>query len=366
MTTRVMVLIDSLLAGGAERVAVELACQLDRRRFDPHVVVTRTSGPLEGRLTQAGVPVTVLGRKHRISLSAYRRARGIARDCDTIHAHKFSSNVWGALLARTTHKPLIAHEHNWSETPSRLRTVLNRRWIAPVTTRFLCVSQPVAAQLSMAAPASAVCVLANPASLGKLLPRAVARQQLGLAPTGFVIGIVARLRPEKNHDLLLRAVAQLIADGRELTVCAVGDGPRRGELVRLADDLGIGANVVWSGQIDDAATVAAAFDVTVLCSRWEGLPLAALEAMTAGVPVVATSVGGLPDLLADDAGVLVAPDDAAALARAIDVLLLDGTRAAQIGSSGRRRVQDRHDPAAVVATVEGFYDEAVQASRADR
>lgn len=130
--------------------------------------------------------------------------------------------------------------------------------------------------------------------------------------------------------------------------------------------LGIGANVVWSGQIDDAATVAAAFDVTVLCSRWEGLPLAALEAMTAGVPVVATSVGGLPDLLADDAGVLVAPDDAAALARAIDVLLLDGTRAAQIGSSGRRRVQDRHDPAAVVATVEGFYDEAVQASRADR
>lgn len=362
MTTRLMVLIDTLAMGGAERVAVELVCGLDRRRFAPHVVVTRSTGPLQQQLHAADVPVTVLGRRRRLSLVAYRRARRIARSCDLIHSHKFSSNVWGALLARTSGRPLIAHEHNWSGTPSRLRSFLNRRWIAPVTSQFACVSAPVARQLiGDAVPASKIRVLRNAVPLDQPVSRSAARRELRISPTAFVVGIVARLRPEKNHELLLQATARLVADKREVTVCAVGDGPRRAYLERLAKEFGVADRLVWAGERRTAGRLVTAFDIAVLCSAWEGLPLAALEAMAAGVPLIATAVGGLPDLLADGAGLLVPPGDAEGLAAAIATLHAAPDTAARIAAAGRRRAHDRHDPASTLATLDKMYAEAIDA-----
>ena len=366
MTIRVMVLIDTLQIGGAERVAVELACGLDRRRFEPHVVVTRSTGPLQQRLDVVGIPVTVLGRRRRLSLVAYRRARRIALSCDLIHAHKFSSNAWGALLARTSGTPLIAHEHNWSGTRSAVRSFVNRRWIAPVASWFMCVSAPVAQQLlGDGVPSSKIQVLRNAVPLDQAVSRLAARQELGLPPTAFVIGIVARLRPEKNHEMLLRAAARLVADNRTVTICAVGDGPCGVPLELLAHDLEVADHIVWAGERRDAGRLAAAFDVAVLCSAWEGLPLAALEAMSAGVPVIATSVGGLPELLAGGAGLLVPPDDPDGLADAIAALQAAPDTAARIGAAGRRRVQE-HDLAFVVATLERRYADVTDAVTAIR
>ena len=139
------------------------------------------------------------------------------------------------------------------------------------------------------------------------MSRSAARRELALSPTAFVVGIVARLRPEKNHEILLRATARLVADNRDVTICAVGDGPRRAYLEHLAKDLGVADRLVWAGERTEAGRLVTAFDIAVLCSAWEGLPLAALEAMVAGVPVIATAVGGLPDLLVGGAGVLVPP-----------------------------------------------------------
>ncbi len=358
-----MVLIDTLATGGAEHVAVDLACGLDPKRFSPHVVVTRSTGPLQRRLDGAGIPVTVLGRRRRISLPAYRRVKRIAEDCDLIHAHKFSNNAWAALLSRTTGKPMIAHEHNWSGTPSRLRSYVNRRWIAPVTSHFLCVSPSVADQLIEShVPPAVVRVLPNGVNLVPPLSRDAARRQLGLSADSFVVGIVARLRPEKNHELLLRAAAALVAKDIQLMICAVGDGPRRAQLELLAADLRITDHVVWAGELNDAARVATAFDVAVLCSEWEGLPLAALEVMSAGVPLIATAVGGLPDLLADGGGVLVPSGGADALADAIETLHGQPAAAARIGAAGQRRVQAQHDSASIVATLEEIYGEVASAA----
>ncbi|WP_238342087.1 glycosyltransferase [Actinopolymorpha rutila] len=357
-----MVLIDTLATGGAERVAVDLACGVDRRRFAPHVVVTRETGPLQQQLDAADIPVTVLGRRRRLSLVAYRRARRAAQGCDLIHAHKFSSNVWGALLARMSRRPLIVHEHNWSGTPSRLRSFLNRRWIAPVTSHFVCVSAPVAHQVvGDGVPAHKVHVLPNAIPPGRPMARRAARQELGLPATAFVVGIVARLRPEKNHELLLRAAARLVTAHQAVTICAVGDGPRRAFLETLAEDLGIADHLVWAGERRDAGRLAAAFDISVLCSTWEGLPLVALEAMAAGVPVIATAVGGLPELLADGAGVLVPPGDADCLVSAIATLRATPDLAARIGAAGRRRVRDQHDLPSTVARLDSMYAEATEA-----
>jgi len=365
MTIRVMVLIDTLATGGAESVAVELARGLDRRRFSPHVVVTRSSGPLEHRLRRAGIPVTVLGRRRRLSPSAYRRARDIARRSDLIHAHKFASGVWGALLTRSTGTPLIVHEHNWSDTPSAWRDLVIRHWTAPVTRRFLCVTAAVADQISAAAPGGAVDGLANPFAADEPLPRAEARRRLAVPGAGVIVGIVARLRPEKNHELLLRAVGRLLGAGHDLDLCIIGDGPRREHLTALAADLGIAERVRWAGHVDDAGSLVSAFDVAVLCSRWEGLPLAALEAMHAGVPVVATAVGGLPDLVGG-VGLLTDPDDVDGLATAIASLLEDPHLAARLSAAARQRVRERHDPAAVSRTVEQLYLQVAGAGMSTR
>src|SRR5262249_50681630 len=148
---------------------------------------------------------------------------------------------------------------------------------------------------------------------------------LDLEPDGLVVGIVGRLAPEKRQDLALKATRRLLAAGRVFRLCVVGDGPQRAELEHLADELGIAEKVRWSGEVQDAGRLAKAFDVALLCSDFEGMPLAALEALAAGVPLVATAVGGLPDLLCGGAGIVVPKDDADALAAAIGRLLEDET-----------------------------------------
>lgn len=361
MTPRVFTIVDSLLAGGAERVAVELACALDRDRFSPHVLVTRGDGPLRTLLDDADVPVTLLGRDGRFDLAPWRLAHStLAGQADLIHAHKFGSNAWAALLARTTRVPLVVHEHNFSDRPSRSRVLLDRHWISTAADRMLCVSGSVAdVERASGVPDRMIEVVANGVRLDASLPRADARARLGLDGRSFTIGIVGRLRPEKAHDVLLRAVAQLSRSGRDVRLCVVGDGPCSRELHVLAARLGIAGRVRWAGEQANAAVLASAFDVAVVCSRWEGLPLAALEAMAAGVPLVASRVGGLPDLAADGSAVLVQPGDDDELAAAIASLMDDRDAAADLGRAGRRRIAQLYSFETMVRRVEDIYDEVL-------
>src|SRR5262249_39229465 len=128
---RVMVLLDTLAAGGAERVAVELACGLDRERYEAHVVVTKRGGPLQGPMLRSGVPYTILGRRRRTSPGPAKRAFELARRSDLIHSHLFGNNVWGALLARAASIPLLAHEHNRVGRHARFEQELDRYVIGP-------------------------------------------------------------------------------------------------------------------------------------------------------------------------------------------------------------------------------------------
>jgi glycosyltransferase involved in cell wall biosynthesis len=337
---RVTTMIDALLAGGAERVAVELACGLDRTRFEPHVLVTREDGPLRALLERADVPFTILGRSDALDLGPWRVAhRHLAGSADLLHSHKFGSNAWGALLARTARVPLVVHEHNFSEQPSRSRRLIDRRWIARRASRVLCVSDSVAqVERACGIPEQLIDVVPNGVRLDAAWPRGAARAELGIDSRSFTIGIVGRLRPEKAHDVLLEAVGQLARTGRDVRLCVVGDGPCRADLQLQAARLGIDGRVTWAGERRDAATLAAAFDVGVISSHWEGLPLAALESMAAGVPLVATAVGGLPSLLEGGAGLLVPPADPQALAAAFERLLEDRAACAALGMQGRARV----------------------------
>ncbi len=360
---RVTTLVDSLLAGGAERVAVELACGLDRERYEPHVLVSRGDGPLLELLERSAVPYTILGRADAWDLGPWRIAhRHLVEHADLLHSHKFGSNAWGALLARTARVPLVAHEHNFSEAASRSRRFIDRRWIASRAHRVLCVSQSVAdVERASGVPDERIEVVPNGVRIGAAWPVGAARAELGLGGRSFTIGIVGRLRPEKAHEVLLEAVADLARAGRDVRLCVVGDGPRMNELQLLAARLGIDGRVTWAGERRDAATLAGAFDASVVCSHWEGLPLAALESMAAGVPLVASSVGGLPTLLDGDAGVLVPPADPAALAGALRELIDDPLRRADIAAAGQARVAERYSFDGMVRHVQDIYDLALEA-----
>jgi glycosyltransferase involved in cell wall biosynthesis len=351
-------IVDSLLAGGAERIAVEVACALDRDRFEPHVLVTRHSGPLEATLQDHDVGYTIIGRSRGFALSKLRRARKVARASDLIHAHKLGSNMWGALLARTSRVPLVVVEPTFSGVRTRQRTFGYRYWIAPVSRCIICPSQRVATSLEEEGVRPELLrVIANGVSPDVAIPRAEARLELGLAPQAFVIGIVARLRAEKAHEVLLRALAELCEQGREPTLCVVGDGPREETLRRLAAELGVEKQVVWAGERRDAKRHAAAFDVGVICSDWEGLPVAALEILAAGVPIVATRVGALPLVIDNDAGILVDIGDNHGLAAALARLIDDPELRRKMGGRARARVHDEYSFDGMVTEFERVYDE---------
>ena len=174
------------------------------------------------------------------------------------------------------------------------------------------------------------------------------------------MGIVARLRREKRHDLLLEAVARLRGNGENITLCVIGDGELAPVLKQRAHELGIAASVVLAGERLDARRFAKAFDVGVLCSDWEGLPVASLELMAAGTPLVATSVGALPEVLGGGAGVLVGPGDAASLAEAISALLADPSARFAVGERAQARVAKCYSFPGMVRAFERLYEEILQ------
>jgi glycosyltransferase involved in cell wall biosynthesis len=230
----------------------------------------------------------------------------------------------GAVVTAVARRPLVAHEHTFAGR-SRARTLGYRYVIGRRARRILCVSEFVAASLiAEGVRPELLAVVPNGVPAGAALTREAAREQLGLDARTPAIGMVGRLRPEKRHDLALEAFSLLRRQGSSAILVLVGDGPMRPELEWQATRLGVAEHVRWTGERPNAGTLMRAFDVVVLCSEYEGMPLAALEALVAGVPVVATAVGGLPELLGGGVGALVPPGSATALAEALAPILADG------------------------------------------
>jgi glycosyltransferase involved in cell wall biosynthesis len=192
-----------------------------------------------------------------------------------------------------------------------------------------------------------------------LRSREAVRSELGLAPERLVVGCVARLVPPKGLFDLVAAAAWVGAAEPRAAFVVVGDGPLRSRVEAVAQRCG--ARIDFVGERDDVADLLGAFDVFALASHWEGSPIAVLEAMSAGLPVVATAVGGVPGIVSDgETGVLVPPGAPDALAAQVLGLLRDPERARRLGEAGKARALARHRVETLCDGVQRIYREVLE------
>ncbi len=371
--------------GGGESLAREITMGLDPARFEPEFCVSRWEPREEyqvglDELREANVPFIGLERGSRLDLRPWRRliAHMRERRVDVLHSHKFGSNVWGALISRRARAPVfVAHEHTWSFEGNPLRRTLDRELIARRADAFVAVSEDDRRKMHE--------IEGIPLEKLRFIPNGIPapdpadsaadlRAELGIDPGQPVIGTVATLRPQKALDVLIRATVPLAKRFPGLRLLIAGgraggeDGgpdPDREALEALARSLGVGEEVVMLGHRSDVPNVLAALDVAVLSSDYEGSPLSVMEYMEAAKPVVATRVGGLPDLVDDGVtGRLVDPQDPEGFAAAVADLLADPARAVEMGLAGRERRRAEFSIEGTTRRVEQLYEELV--SRRER
>jgi glycosyltransferase involved in cell wall biosynthesis len=353
---RVLFLINKLgEQGGAERFTLGLAAHLPRDRVEPWVCVTRdaTEGALQ-TLRAAEVPCVVLGRRTRWES---HRMLGLVRllrqeHFDVLHTHMFGSNLWGTVIGRLAKVPvLIAHEHTWSYEGNPARAWVDGNVIGRLATRFVAVSAPDAQRMvdHEGVPAKKVVVMPT-AYVPRNTGNGNIRAELGLDDATPLVGTAAVLRPQKAIDVLLDAFALVLKRVPAAQLVIAGDSvmrkdgtrdPLRQTLEGRARDLGIRTSVHFLGVRDDVDAILSASDVAALSSDFEGTPLFVFECMAHNAPLVATAVGGIPDVVEDGvSGVLVPRRDPRALADALSELLADPGRRAAMSAAAAERLRN--------------------------
>jgi L-malate glycosyltransferase len=339
---RICLIIGQLGLGGTEKQVVLLAEGLHRRGIEVTVVVLTGEGPREAALRAAGVPVVHIGLQQPGDWTAVPRLFAAARRLtrylrtarpDLVHAFLFHSYVLGALAARLAKVPVfVAGRRSLDDFKLGRRWVRYTEWCATRMTDLLVANAQAVAECARTTervPADKLTVIYNGLPAEAFEPA----QPVRLDTVDPVLLCVANLKSYKGHAILLEAAAILRERGMPCTLALAGDGPEREALDRQARELGVDARLL--GSRTDVDRLLAAADIAVLPSLTEGLSNAVMEAMAAGKPVVATAVGGTPELLADGRGVLVPPGDPVALADALATVLLDPGYADRLGRAAR-------------------------------
>jgi glycosyltransferase involved in cell wall biosynthesis len=365
---RVLWLIKGLGPGGAERLLVESARFVDRDRFQVRAAyLLPWKDHLVTELEDGGVPVVCLGARRELDPGWVRGLRHLVRAgaIDLVHAH----SPVPAIAARTALRgpAVVTTEHN---TWDRYRPV-TRRVNALTFGRqraAIAVSQEVARSFGQRTRPP-VHVIANGVDVGRIreraMPREAARDELGLPPDVPVVGAIGGLTAKKGFVFLVRAARRVLEAVPRARVVIVGlpidDAPVRAAIAAE----GLGEQVVLAGYRPEAARLLPAFDVFALPSLFEGMPVSLLEAMAAGLPSVASRVGGVPEVATDGVdALLVPPADEAELAAALVALLTDDARRSDMGAAARSTAE-RFSLEETVRRTQDVYDEAL-ASRVAR
>jgi sugar transferase (PEP-CTERM/EpsH1 system associated) len=358
---KILHVLNTLDTGGAEMLVLNLARRIDRGRFQVAVASLGTEGDLAPAFHRLGVATRGFGRTHGLdgklllSLGAYVRRERFA----VVHTHNATPWLYAGLAALAFRVSLVHTEHS-NLFAHQARLMKAERVLSYVTRAVIADSEKVRRHLidEQHLPASRVVTVPNGIDVEVFsapIDVAAKRRALGLPPPGtMVVGTVGRLVDVKDQAGLLRAFARL---GSAVHLVLAGDGPLRGALETQAREAGIADRVHFLGRRDDVAEIMRTFDIFVLSSKSEGLPLTILEAMAAGLPVIATAVGGIPEVVQSGlTGELVPAGAPEALAAAIEKVLADREGAAAMGRAGAARVRAHFDLTVMTARYEQIYE----------
>ncbi len=360
----VLHVIKGLGLGGAERLLEHGQRHVDRDRFRlSYVYFLPDKDALAGRLRDLGGEVTLLRAAGPLSLALSsgplaRHARSLA--ANLIHGHLPVSGVVARLAGRRAGVPVIYTEHS-QHARHRLLTRWANRGTWGLQQHVVAVSEAVERSIPRRIRRrAALTVIPNGVPVDDLGPDPAAarrfRSNLGIDPDAPLVGHVAVFRREKRLDLWLEAAAALTRKLPSCRFALVGYGPQRSALEKQAARLGLGERVHFTGLLEDVRPALSALDLLLSTSRFEGLPLTLLEAMATSVPVVATAVGGVPELITHDQnGVLVESADATSLAEAVALLLEQPDRRRRLARAARATVAERFSSRAMQRRLEELY-----------
>ena len=384
---RVLRLFSRLNIGGPSFHVILLSAGLEERGYETRLVVGREAAR-EGNLLDlaaargvACVQMDGLGREIRpfadlrAFVELYRMLR--AYRPDIVHTHTAKAGILGRLAARLAGVPIVVHTYHGHVLRGyfgRAKTAFFRlleQVLSYGSDGIVAVSEAVRDDLASLGVADRERIHVIPLGLelervSGALPRGALRREAAFPETAPLVGIVGRLVPIKDVPTFLRAAALVRSACPEARFAIVGDGEERGRLEGLARELALDGALRFYGWRRDMAEVYGDLDLVVNSSRNEGTPVALIEALAAGRPVIATRVGGNPDVLAEGAhGTLVPAGDPEALARAIVEALASPPAALARAAAGRRQVLAKHSVARLVDDMDRLYRELLSAQRAE-
>ena len=364
---RILFLVDGFNVGGAELNLLKMLGHADRERHDFVLLSFRDQGPLRPRFEAMGIPVTLMCRRWRFDLSVpFRLYRFLQRGrYDVVVTVLFYPDILGTLMGWLARVPVrlaweTASHHDTFFHPWHRRFMYRR--VMPLTTRILTVSEEgrqSIIQVERLRPEK-IAVLPAGVEVDRFVPRSggLDRQSLDLDDGDLVLGVVARLDPIKGHAFLLEALARVRAQAASprLRCLFIGDGPERQKLEAQAEALGLSDTVRFLGFRDDVPALLPLLDLFVLPSISEGLPNVILEAMAAGVPLAASAVGGIPEVVESGRhGWLFPSGDVDALADRLQQAMNDPLALKKMGAEARAHVVAHYSMAAQIRTFEALY-----------
>lgn len=359
---RVLHLISSGGMYGAEAVILSLSAAINATEHRVLLgVFSNTEAPnleLRDAARSAGIETHTIECRGQLDLAVPSRLLKLAQltRSDVIHTHGYKANIYARWAFRKARIPLVATCHNWIDNDLALRAYgwLDRTSLRGFE-RVVAVSEGVRARLLGAGVRpERVRVIRN----GIVLTPQTTTSRDDHRP--LTVGLVGRLSPEKGVDTFINVAAIVLKQLPSTRFLIVGDGPERASLQALINQLGVSENVHLLGRRDDMDAVYRSLDVQVLSSRTEGLPMALLEGMSYGLPVVATQVGEIPAVIRNgDSGLLVEPDRTVEIAKAISTLLQDQARRYTMGTNARARIASEFSASQMAFSYIDVYREAI-------